>query len=85
MVVVRMLWMFPGAYKRKSAYLPPTQIAIVYAGLGEKETAWAWLEQSWNDRAWIVDEMGVDPLFDVFRSDPRFQDLLRKMNLPYAR
>ena len=71
--------------KRKSAYLPPTQIAIVYAGLGEKETAWAWLEQSWNDRAWIVDGIGVDPLFDVFRSDPRFQDLLRKMNLPYAR
>ncbi len=68
-----------------SAFLPPTQIALVYASLGEKETAWAWLERSWNDRAWIIDGMGVDPLFDVFRSDSRFQELLRKMNLPHAR
>ena len=68
--------------KRKSAYLPPTQIAIIYAGLGEKETAWAWMEQAWNDRAWLIDEMAVDPLFDAFRGDPRFADLVRKMNLP---
>ncbi len=68
--------------KRKSVYLPPTQIAIVYSGLGEKETAWAWMEQAWNDRAWLIDEMAVDPLFDAFRSDPRFADLVRKMNLP---
>lgn len=71
--------------KRKTTFLPSTQIALVYAGLGEKETAWAWMEQAFDDRGWLVDEMGVDPLFDAFRSDPRFQELLRKMKLPYAR
>ncbi|MEO8585702.1 MAG: protein kinase [Acidobacteriota bacterium] len=71
--------------KRKTHYLPPTQIALVYAGLGEKETAWTWLKQAWDERAWLTDEMGMDPLFDAFRADPRFTELLRKMNLPYAR
>jgi len=71
--------------KRKSQFLPPTQIALVYAGLGEKEAAWAWLKQAFDDKGWLIDEMGVDPLFDVFRSDPRFAELLRKMKLPYAR
>jgi TolB-like protein/Tfp pilus assembly protein PilF len=71
--------------KRKSAFLPPTQIAIVYAGLGEKEAAWAWLKQAYDDKAWQMDELAVDPLFDVFRSDPRFAGLVRDMKLPEAR
>ena len=71
--------------KRKETFLPPTQIALVYAGLGERETAWIWLKQAFDDKAFQADQIGVDPLFDVFRSDPRFAELLRKMNLPSAR
>ena len=71
--------------KRKTQFLPPTQIAMIYAGLGERDTAFAWLERAFEDRAWIMDEMNVDPLFDVFRGDARFDDLIRKMNFPQAR
>jgi len=68
--------------KRKTQYLPPTQIAMIYGALGERDTAFAWLERAFEDKAWLIDEMNVDPLFDVFRGDPRFDDLIRRMNYP---
>jgi serine/threonine protein kinase/tetratricopeptide (TPR) repeat protein len=71
--------------KRKTQFLPPTQIAMIYAGLGERDTAFAWLERAFEDKAWLIDEMNVDPLFDVFKGDPRFDDLIRKMNYPRGR
>ncbi len=71
--------------KRKAQFLPPTQIAIIYAGLGDRDNAFAWLERSFEDRAWIMDELNVNPLFDAFRGDPRFGDLIRKMNYPKVR
>ena len=71
--------------KRKTQFLPPTQIAMIYAGLGERDTAFAGLERAFEDKAWLIDEMNVDPLFDVFKGDPRFDDLIRKMNYPRGR
>jgi TolB-like protein/Tfp pilus assembly protein PilF len=71
--------------KRKTQFLPPTQIAVIYASLGERDTAFAWLERSFEDKAWLMDEMNVNPLFDVFRGDPRFDDLIRRMNYPRVR
>ena len=71
--------------KRKAQFLPPTQIAMIYAGLGERDTAIAWLERAFEDKAWLIDEMNVDPLFDAFKGDPRFGDLIRKMNYPRGR
>jgi hypothetical protein len=55
---------------------------MIYAGLGERDTAFAWLQRAFEDKAWLIDEMNVDPLFDVFRGDPRFDDLIRRMNYP---
>lgn len=71
--------------KNKVQFLPPTQIALVYAGLGERDTAFAWLERAFSDKAWLIDEMGVDPIFDAFRADPRFDDLVRRMKYPPTR
>jgi adenylate cyclase len=71
--------------KRKTQFLPPTQIAIIYAGLGERDTAIAWLERSFEDKAWLIAEMNVNPLFDAFRGDSRFDDLIRRMNYPQVR
>ncbi len=56
--------------KRKTQFLPPTQIAMIYAGLGERDTAFAWLERAFEDKAWLMDEMNVNPLFDVFQRRP---------------
>jgi TolB-like protein len=68
--------------KRKSQFVPPTCIAIVYAGLGEMDAAFEWLDHAYEERAFLVDSAKTDPLFDVFRSDPRFEAFLRKMNYP---
>ena len=68
--------------KRKSQFVPPTCIAIVYAGLGEMDAAFEWLDRAYEERAFLVDSAKTDPLFDVFRSDPRFEAFLRKMNYP---
>ncbi len=57
------------------------EIALIYAGLGEKERAFAWLEKAYQDRdSWLV-YMKADPRFDPLRSDPRFQDLVRRVGL----
>ncbi len=57
-------------------------IAIQYALLGENEEAFKWLERSYEKRedamAWLKVESAWNPL----RSDPRFQDLLRRVGLP---
>jgi serine/threonine protein kinase/Flp pilus assembly protein TadD len=57
-------------------------VALVYAGLGEKDEAFRSLERAIELRAPFVTLLKVDPRFDTLRPDPRFQNLLRRMNLP---
>jgi TolB-like protein/Tfp pilus assembly protein PilF/predicted Ser/Thr protein kinase len=67
----------------KQQYVQPRLIARIYAGLGEKDKAFEYLEKSFEDRS-IETGFGtinVDPTFDPLRSDPRFADLVRRMNL----
>ena len=62
-------------------YVPSFHIAIIHAGLGQRDQALVWLEKGYQERsAWMV-WLKVDPRFDVLRSDPRFQDLLRRVGL----
>ena len=56
--------------------------ALVYAGLGEKDEAFRSLDKAIDLRAPLVTVLKVDPGFDSLRQDPRFQNLLRRMNLP---
>ena len=66
----------------KRRYVSAYSFATVYAGLGERDQAFQWLEKSYQDRASDMAYFNVDPLLDNLRSDPRFQDLLRKVGLP---
>lgn len=62
-------------------YVPPYWIALVYTGLGDKERAFFWLDKAYQERAsWMVYLKEYSD-FDPLRSDPRFQDLLKKVNL----
>jgi TolB-like protein/DNA-binding winged helix-turn-helix (wHTH) protein/Tfp pilus assembly protein PilF len=58
------------------------EIALVYAALGEKDQAFAWLENAYQVRDKGLTYLKVDPCLDPLRSDPRFQDLLRRVGLP---
>ena len=59
----------------------PILIAGVYAVLGEKDQAFAWLEKSYAARETGIVQL-KSPQRDSLRDDPRFQDLLRRMNFP---
>ena len=68
--------------KIQKGFMWPTSIAFIYIGLGDKERAFEWLEKSYEQRGpWLI-HLKVDPMFDSLRSDPRFQDLLERMNFP---
>lgn len=62
-------------------HVPPYGIATVYAALGDKDQAFAQLERAYAQRSFFMGFLKVDPELDTLRSDPRFQDLLRRMNL----
>ncbi len=63
-------------------HVPPYNIAIVYAGLGDKEQAFSWLERAYADRSFYLTWLKYDPQLDSLRSDPRFADLTRRVGLP---
>lgn len=62
----------------KGAY----EIAEIHAALGERDQALEWLEKVYERRDMSLVNLRVTPKFDVLRSDPRFQDLLRRVGLP---
>lgn len=57
-------------------------IAECYAVLGDNDEAFFWLNKGYEERQAGVYYLGVIPLFDNLRSDPRYADLLRRMGLP---
>jgi serine/threonine protein kinase/tetratricopeptide (TPR) repeat protein len=63
----------------KEKYVPALHRAIICAGLGEKDKAFEWLQKAYEERFIIA--IKVNQAFDSLRSDPRFADLLRRMNL----
>src|ERR1700737_3607447 len=65
----------------KSKYVSSFQIAAIYAGLGEKDRAFAWLEKAYEERADGLVNLKAEQRFDSLRSDPRFKDLARRVGL----
>jgi serine/threonine protein kinase/tetratricopeptide (TPR) repeat protein len=63
------------------SYMPALWVARVYTALGEKEDALKWLRKAYDERSPQLPFLNVDPRWDPLRSDPRFQDLLRRMKL----
>jgi eukaryotic-like serine/threonine-protein kinase len=65
----------------KQRYVSAYTYAVAYAGLGDKDQAFQWLERSYQDRGWDITYLKVDPFMDNLRSDPRFADLVRRVGL----
>ncbi len=69
--------------KSKSGYVSPYKIATIYAGLGEKDKAFAFLERAYQERSLDISwHLKADLRIDNLRSDPRFQDLVRRVGYP---
>jgi TolB-like protein/Tfp pilus assembly protein PilF len=66
----------------KQRYVTPYYVGRIYAALGKKDEALRWLETAYRERdPWML-LLKTEAGFDDHRSDPRFQDLLRRMNFP---
>jgi tetratricopeptide (TPR) repeat protein len=66
----------------KDGYVPPFQLASVYARLGEKDQAFKYLYHGLEERDFRVSLLRVSFEFDSLRSDPRYADLVKRIGLP---
>jgi tetratricopeptide (TPR) repeat protein len=70
------------AAKRNEERVNSAEIAMIYAKLGDKDAAFEWLENAFQERRSDLIFLKVDPAWDSLRSDPRFSDLVRRTGLP---
>ncbi len=68
----------------KQKYVPPYNIAMVYAGLDDAGAALDWLERAYDTRDVRLTFLAVEPKWDAIRSHPRFQALLKRLALPLS-
>ena len=66
----------------KTQYVPTCRIASIYAALGDKEKAFAELQKSFEVRDWELFRLNADPYWSPLRDDPRFKEMLKRLNLP---
>src|SRR6266536_1262259 len=66
----------------KQRYVSSYLFALVYAGLGEKDQTFAWLEKAYEERSGALPYLKVNPTWDPLRSDPRFEALVAKVFAP---
>ncbi|HXZ93748.1 MAG TPA: hypothetical protein VEG36_12805, partial [Burkholderiales bacterium] len=57
-------------------------VALVHAGLGDKEQAFAWLEKAFAERSHWLMWLRLDPRWKTLRSDPRFAGLVERLKYP---
>ncbi len=63
-------------------FVPARGVAEIYVGLGDKEQAFAWLDKAFEQRnGWLL-HVKENQRYDSLRTDARYIDLVRRMNLP---
>jgi hypothetical protein len=63
-------------------YIPPYFISFLYFSMGDKDQGFNYLNKAYQERDGWLPLLTFDHFFDGVRSDPRFQDILRRMNFP---
>ena len=66
----------------RQSYFPPYLFGAIHVALGENQLGLVWLEEAYTHRDPYMVHLKRDATFDPLRSDPRFQDLLRRMSFP---
>ncbi len=67
---------------RQSKYVPSLYVAGMYAGLGDKDQTFHWLDEAYKEKNDRVIYLAVDPLADPLRGDRRFSTLMKEVGLP---
>jgi serine/threonine-protein kinase len=67
--------------RRQAGYVPAGAFVNAYLGLGDKEQAFASLEQAYKEQSNILQFLKTHPFFDPIRNDPRFADLVHRVGL----
>jgi hypothetical protein len=62
--------------------LDPGPLILAYVGTGQRDKALDEVERAYTEHSPIIASMGVDPIYDPLRDQPRFQELLKKVDLP---
>jgi TolB-like protein/DNA-binding winged helix-turn-helix (wHTH) protein/cytochrome c-type biogenesis protein CcmH/NrfG len=74
-------WTLRLQYLLKEPHVPLATVAAGYVQIGDHDSAMAWLERLYAERGAWIRSLKVRPMWDPLRSDPRFQDLLRRTRL----
>ena len=64
-----------------SRYVSPYSVALVHAGLGDRDQALAWLDKAYAERSDYMPYLQLEPMLDSLRSDPRFDALVRRVGV----
>ncbi|HUQ98868.1 MAG TPA: protein kinase [Gemmatimonadaceae bacterium] len=67
--------------KMKTEYVSPVEEVMVYIALGDKEKALDWIERAMEERRGWVAYLAVHPVVDPLRGEPRFEALVKKMEI----
>lgn len=67
--------------REKRGHVLAGVIAASYGHIGDYDQAFKWLQRAYENREANMVWLKIDPFLDDLRSDPRFQDLLRRMRL----
>jgi serine/threonine-protein kinase len=65
----------------KERYVPSYLIAIIWLALGDADATFEWLEKAYEERYGFLAYLAVGPIFDPIRSDPRYEELARRVGL----
>jgi len=65
----------------RDRYVSPFCVALVHAGLGQLDEAFAWLNKAFDAHDHWLETLKIHPALDGLRADPRYADLLKKMRL----
>jgi tetratricopeptide (TPR) repeat protein len=71
------------AARSRTQYVMGMMVALLCANAGDKKAALDWLERAYQQHGTLLEYIRISPEFEALRPDPRYQDLLRRLNLAH--